>query len=236
MTMRLTGLSAALATLLLAGCGGSSSSSSTPTPPPPPPPPTTYSYQVSVLNLTNGQPLSPVAVVLHADGNLWENGASASVALEKLAEGGDAADILAWENAVSNAATETPVGPGSVGEIAISTQDETALTLSLATMLVNTNDAFSGLNAVDLSGLSVGDSMTWTLSAYDAGTEANDEAAGTIPGPADMGEGYNAIRNDIDKVVRHPGVVSQHDGLTTSVLTEAHRFDNPVMRVTVTRQ
>ncbi|MFT5808172.1 MAG: hypothetical protein ACI9LG_002473 [Moritella dasanensis] len=31
--------------------------------------------------------------------------------------------------------------------------------------------------------------MTYNLPAYDAGTEANSEAVGTIPGPADGGEG-----------------------------------------------
>lgn len=236
MTIRFTLCSAIVASTLLVGCGSDNNTPSPAPTPAPAPTPTTYEYDVQVINLTNAQPLSPVAAVLHATGNLWTFGEPASEALEKMAEGGDNSDILAWADALANVTTDAPVGPGATVTFSVSTQDETAMKLSLATMLVNTNDAFSGLNSVDLSGLMQGDSKTWSLAAYDAGTEANSEAAGTIPGPADQGEGFNAERNDIDKVVRHAGVVSQHDGLSTSVLTEAHRFDNPVMRVTVTRK
>ena len=64
----------------------------------------------------------------------------------------------------------------------------------------------------------------------------DDEAPGTIPGPADGGEGFNAARDDdADRVSMHGGVVSAMDGLITSVLTEQHRFDNPVVGVSVTR-
>lgn len=236
MKMQYTLCSALVASALLVGCGSDNDTPTTTPVPTPTPTPTTYEYDVQVINLTNAQPLSPVAVVLHAEGYLWANGEAASEAIEKMAEGGDNSDILAWSDALANASTEAPVGPGATAMISISTQEETAMKLSLATMLVNTNDAFSGLNSVDLSGLMQGESKTWSLAAYDAGTEANSEAAGTIPGPADGGEGFNAERNDINKVVRHAGVVSQHDGLVTSVLTEAHRFDNPVIRVTVTRK
>ena len=47
-------------------------------------------------------------------------------------------------------------------------------------MLVNTNDAFTGLNAIDVSSLAVDEALTFTTFAYDAGTEANSEAAGTF--------------------------------------------------------
>ena len=102
-------------------------------------------------------------------------------------------------------------------------------------MLVNTNDAFTGLNAYNLADLDVGEEWTSVARAYDAGTEANSEAAGTMPGPADDGEGFNAERDDADFVALHPGVVSADDGLSSSVLSVQHKFDNPVMRITVTR-
>jgi hypothetical protein len=71
--------------------------------------------------------------------------------------------------------------------------------------------------------------------AYDAGTEANTEAKGSMPGPADGGEGFNAARDDVNFVHIHPGVISQYDGLADSVLMPSHRFDNPVLAVTITR-
>jgi len=49
------------------------------------PPPVPVSYDVTVTNLTNAQPLSPPAVVLHGDDTLWQIGDVASVELEALA-------------------------------------------------------------------------------------------------------------------------------------------------------
>jgi len=59
-------------------------------------------------------------------------------------------------------------------------QDVTDAKLSVATMQVNTNDAFSGLDALDLSAFAVG-SWAATSDVYDASTEVNSEAAGTMP-------------------------------------------------------
>jgi hypothetical protein len=86
-----------------------------------------------------------------------------------------------------------------------------------------------------LSGLSVGDTWSAYTSVYDAGTESNSEAQGTIPGPADGGTGFEAERDDVDFVGMHSGVVSMDDGLATSVLTQAHRFDNPAAYIVITR-
>jgi len=101
---------------------------------------------------------------------------------------------------------------------------------------VNTNDAFTALNNLGAANMAVGESRTATTISYDSGTEANTEAAGTIPGPADGGEGFNAVRDDIANEVRmHSGVLSADDGLNSSRLSEIHRWDNPVARITVTR-
>lgn len=50
-------------------------------------------------------------------------------------------------------------------------------------MLIPTNDAFTGVNAADLSSMAIGDSLTLSGSTWDSGTEANTETAITIPGP-----------------------------------------------------
>ena len=93
----------------------------------------------------------------------------------------------------------------------------------------------NNVGILDLSTFAVGDSWTATAGVYDAGTEVNSEAAGTMPGPADGGEGFNATRTDTGYVAMHPGVVSGDDGLTNSVLTVQHKFDNPAVRIMVTR-
>lgn len=194
-----------------------------------------YEFTVQVTNLTNAQPLSPIAAIAHSEGMLWQIGEPASAALELMAEGGDNSELLATDFAMASSSAESPLPPGEQVTIMLSTEQLDSLKISLATMLVNTNDAFTGLNAIDVSSLAVNESLSRTSFAYDAGTEANSEAAGTIPGPADSGEGYNEMRDDIDRVAMHPGVVSQNDGLTNSVLTSQHKFDNPVARFTITR-
>ena len=194
-----------------------------------------YEFTVQVTNLTNAQPLSPIAAIAHTEGMLWQIGEPASAALELMAEGGDNSELLATDFAMASSSAESPLPPGEQVTLMLSTEQLDSLKISLATMLVNTNDAFTGLNAIDVSSLAVNESLSRTSFAYDAGTEANSEAQGTIPGPADSGEGYNEMRDDINRVAMHPGVVSQDDGLTNSVLTSQHKFDNPVARITITR-
>ena len=49
--------------------------------------------------------------------------------------------------------------------------------------------------------------------AYDSGTEANSEAAGTIPGPVDGGQGFAPVRDDpVDRVLMHSGVLTAAGG------------------------
>lgn len=214
--------------LVLSACGSDDDDNEMPT----------YSYQVEVKNLTNAQPLSPIGLAVGQELMMWEAGETADVALEKLAEGGDNSDWL--QQAEANGAWtslsgEGPVMPGTTATLMLDFQAESPMAkLALVTMLVNTNDAFTGLNGVMLPQV-VGESLSWQAMAWDAGTEANSEAAGTIPGPADGGEGYNASRDDTNKISIHPGVISMDDGFTTSVLNQAHRFDNPVIGVRITR-
>lgn len=197
--------------------------------------PVNYSFEVNVLNLTYAQPLSPVFVAAHTEGALWEIGSPASTALEMLAESGSGAELAALATLQTSMSGTDAVMPSQNDTVSVTLTDTMPALLTVVTMLVNTNDAFTGYTGIDVSGLNVGDSMTYTVGTYDAGTEANSEMMGTIPGPADGGEGFNAARDDVDFVAMHSGVVSKDDGLTTSVLTQMHRFDNPTMRITVTR-
>ena len=221
------------ASLLTAACGGDGTSDA---------PtsvaivdPVVVSYEVSVTNLTNAQPMSPIAVVLHNEGNLWQVGESASVELETLAESGDNSMVLELDVVLASGSGEGTLMPGMSETIMVSSVEIVPSNLSLATMLVNTNDAFSGINAMSLENLGVGESISMVTGSYDSGTEGNSESSMSIPGPAAGGEGFNSARDDVDFVAMHPGVVSQDDGLSSSALTFEHRFDNPTLRVTITR-
>lgn len=208
-----------------------------------PPMPAMATFEVAVSNLTNSQPLSPIGVVVHEPGfSAFDIGSSASVGLEMLAESGDnsqfLSDAMATGIVVLTASGTGVIMPGTGETVTFSVLESSipVFELSLMTMLVNTNDAITGVKEISLDGMGAGDSVTVRTIAYDSGTEANSESGSTVPGPAAGGEGFNAARDDIaDIVTMHAGVVTQDDGFATSALGEAHRFDNPVAQVTLTR-
>lgn len=213
--------------LFLAACGSDGGGSSA-------------SFRVTLTNITQSQPLSPMAVVLHGDAySAWDLGVSASQALEVMAESGSPADLIQTADTdpdVLDTATGAGVVlPGATDSVELTVFNTKGIKLTLATMLVNTNDAFGGLNGQPLSELAVGQSAIFMAPAYDAGTEANSESADTVPGPAAGGEGFNAVRDDMDFVRIHPGVISGQDGLAGSALSGVHRWDNPVFKLVVTR-
>jgi hypothetical protein len=213
----------------LFGCGGDGDGNSSPV----------ATYDVKLTNLTANQPMAPIAAILHGQGfTAWQVGATARDGLEQLAEGGDPGSLLA--EAAANLAVRDWVSghgivpPGSSDTVALTGRLEGAQ-LSVASMLVNTNDAFTGTTGQSLDDLQVGQSMTIDMSSYDAGTEDNSETASSVPGPVAGGEGYNPARDDRDFVTVHPGVVSADDGLAVSALDESHRFQNPAAQLVITR-
>ena len=203
--------------------------------------PVDASYVVTVTNITNGQPLTPLAVVLHESGyDAWQLGASASQGLEMLAESGNPADFLTESTANANvmetaASTNGPFGPGAQESVSMTVTHSADLQLSIAAMLANTNDAFTGVNNWKIGDLAVGETATILTKVYDAGTEKNTETSATMPGPAAGGEGFNSDRDDLNVITIHPGVVSTDDGLTGSALNETHRWLNSAAKIVVLR-
>ncbi|QYJ87916.1 spondin domain-containing protein [Shewanella mesophila] len=218
--------------LLLAGCSDNDHSDSTP----PPTPELDKMFTITVTNLTANQPMSPIALLaIDKDYYPWQTGEMASHALEKLAESGDSSGFVAQAGTIASLTTgEGILAPGASETLTV-TLAQDATSVAVLTMLVNTNDAFSGLNHLDLDAMNIGDTQQKLAAVYDAGTEANSELKGTIPGPADGGEGFNADRDDVNRVHLHPGVISHDDGLMDSVLNASHRFDNPTLRITLKR-
>jgi hypothetical protein len=196
------------------------------------------SYKVTFKNLTYAQPMAPMAVAYHSkDVSIFEVGKSAGLGLEKLAEGGDNSELLSELSENVSVASNI----GGTGLILPSQSDTVTIEgnpsecISVVAMLVNTNDAFAGVDCVDVVSLKKGETMMLTLPTYDAGTESNSETGASIPGPAGGGEGFNASRDDRDFVSVHSGVLTQDDGLITSALTEAHKWDNPAASVMIER-
>lgn len=213
--------------LALVGCGGDDDDVNVVT---------TQTYEVTVVNLTNNQPLGPTGVILHTDDYTpWSSGALASDGLEVLAESGSPADWLAEATDVlAQTNTDGVTAPGASTSVTLTISQSDTLYLTTASMLVNTNDAFTGVSGATIGDLNPGDSLRLRPNVYDAGTEANTETSASIPGPAANGEGFNS-ESENRVITIHPGVVSADDGLTTSALDESHRFDQGAQGITITR-
>ena len=215
-------------------------------------------FTVQLTNLTYSQPFSPAAIILHEPGyNAFVDGDAASLGLEQLAEGGNPAEVMAealaatqYLDAVATSGATAPRSIGAMSTLLVPLLDVDNLRISFTTMLVDTNDAFTGINAADISNMTVGQSVSFMTPTWDSGTEANTETASTMPGPAagaagggGASAGFDAARDDLfDLVHFHPGVVtsanasdSSKEGLSSSVLTEADRWDNPTARIVITR-
>ncbi|CAM9660357.1 unnamed protein product [Ectocarpus sp. 12 AP-2014] len=147
--------------------------------------------RVRVRNLTYLQPFSPMLVVAHTDDvALFKEGLPANDAIKLMAEDGDNSALL--ELAASDGvapficgavAGEGPVLPGETWRGTL-TIDESVCpdpVYSVVSMLINTNDAFVGIDSDDLN---VYGSSKVFPPAFDAGTEANNELCTHIPGPA----------------------------------------------------
>ncbi len=207
-------------------------------------------FEVTVTNLTLGQRFTPILVATHRKGvKLFELGQAASPQLEILAEDGDTAPLTALLRGmpevldVTDSGSLLPMGllsPG--GSVTLFVQTRGAFDqISVAAMLIPTNDAFVGLSGVE--GPSGNRMATYFSPAYDAGTERNDEICrpgdpkGSIPGPDCMTpppSGTGTAENFVVHI--HSGIHGTGGGVATSNLNPSMRdWRNPVAKVTIRR-
>jgi hypothetical protein len=165
-------------------------------------------YDVTVTNVTRGQSFTPILMATHGEGvRLYRLGDAASPELAALAEGGATqplADLLAANPQVSHIATSQGLlGPGHSVTVRIAAE-KGAKRLSMAAMLVPTNDGFFALNGVDLP---KGNEPAVSFSPiFDAGSEPNDELCINIPGPACGGIGGSPEAGGEGYVHVHAGI------------------------------
>jgi hypothetical protein len=190
-------------------------------------------YEVTVTNITRGESFTPSLVATHRDGvRLFASGAAASPELASLAEGGDTAPLAGLLEASGDvAAVATSEGlltPGQSVTIPIETRGK-ARQLSLAAMLIPTNDAFVGVTGVELPRRR-GSTASYTAPAYDAGSEPNDEDCANIPGPACGGEGGSPGASGEGYVHVHAGIHGIAD-----LPSATYDWRNPVARISIRR-
>ncbi len=196
-------------------------------------------YRVTIANATGGQPLAPGLVITHdRDFSLFAVNDAPSLELAEMAETGNpgplagvvgampgvgSADVLLGGGAMPPLAL-----PGEANSIIIATSGD-AKFFSATGMLAATNDAIYAVRGVRLPKKG---SVTVHAIAYDAGSEANNEADGDVPATP----GGNALDAGID-AGDGEGFIHVHRGIHGGAALDpaAHDWRNPVVEITIER-
>lgn len=194
-------------------------------------------YMVTVTNMTRAQLFTPILVSTHTQSvKLFSAGTAATPELRELAEEGSTDPLITLlrgfradvRDAVSTSGLLTPGVTVGIEVMGGGPFDR----ISIAAMLIPSNDAFFGVTGVPLP--TGNETVTFDAPAYDAGTERNDERCASIPGPNFVecgGPGGGA------RVGGGEGAVTIHNGIRGVGDLRANDRDwrNPVARITIRR-
>jgi hypothetical protein len=190
-------------------------------------------YDVTITNLTNSITFTPILVTSHRKPvSIFDLGIPADVELSRVAEGGDIGPLTTKLHANSQVVDVQNSGglllPGASVTVIVSAKRGAKL-ISLASMMLPTNDGFIGLDSVRAPKHG---SATYFSPGYDAGTEPNDESCANIPGPTCGGAPFSPGEDDNDE-----GYVHIHRGIHGIGDLKASMYDwrNPVAKITITR-
>ncbi len=204
-------------------------------------------YRITITNLTDGQPLTPALVATHkGNDGLFTVGDVASFELKEIAENGNLApmqDRVAGDGdffdlVVQTGSTAPPVLPGETISFEIDAAPPHNF-LSWTSMLICTNDGFTGVDTLKLPS-AVGQSVTGATQGYDAGTEVNTEAfadvvppCGPLTGQDSMGQGTATS----DPSLTEGGVIHHHEGIlgVGDLDPDINDWDNPVATIEIER-
>jgi len=205
---------------------------------------------ITVTNLTQGLHFTPILTSAHtSDNSLFMVGSAATAELQMMAEGGDISGLVSMLSSADANISENPaeglLAPGMSTTYTL-TNDSANTHLSMATMILPSNDGFVGLSGWQIP--TEAGTYTVMLNAYDAGTEANNElvngggAPGVLGIPAapsgGSGTGGTGVTDtETNTMVHiHRGTIGDDDmdGGKSDLNNSIHRWLNPVAKLTVT--
>ncbi|MGH8969331.1 MAG: spondin domain-containing protein [Actinomycetes bacterium] len=213
-------------------------------------------YEVTIKVRLAGQPLTPPLVATHRRSvEVFEVGEPASLGVQEIAENGNLAPLhtsLLNTGGVADvvAAAAPLVGRGVPGAAQFDQSvtftieaSEGARYLSWVSMLICTNDGFTGVDGLRLPG-DVGDRVRVGTAGYDAGTEVNTEDFGDIVPPCQGLVGIRSPTGETGTGTTNPalaegGVITHHPGIAGGVdlIPAFHGWDvdRAVAKIKVTR-
>jgi hypothetical protein len=199
-------------------------------------------YEVTITNGTGGQPFTPPLASTHEkSADVYDLGKASSYELKEIAENGNLAPMFAERTGNSKVfdvfQAAGPIGPR--GELTFTIDAEGgAKWFSSVSMLVCTNDGFTGVDSVKLP-KNVGDRYSVDLNAYETSTEANTEnLADIVPPCSDFETGTGKSNANLVQ----QGVIGHHPGITgtgsigaLNLTPAAHGWEGAVGSITITR-
>lgn len=215
-------------------------------------------FEVTITNLTGGQPFTPPVLATHKKStDVFTVGEPASFGIQQIAENGNNGPLVAslmtnsrvFDFTTGSLPPLVPASdPGGTGfpssDSYVITGSRGARFLSIATMLICTNDGFTGVDSLKLP-KKVGDTVTaWTM-GYDAGTEINTEDFADMVPPCQPLIGItsgDAGTGATDPTLAEGGIIHLHPGIDgvgvggmSDLLPGVHGWTDPVAKIEVTR-
>ena len=205
--------------------------------------------KVTITNLTAGQPFSPPVLVTHSKRtDIFTIGEPASEQIQAIAENGNSAPLqealgndVNVHQVVAGMAPLVPANdPGGTGfgssETYTITTHGNARFLSFASMLICTNDGFTGLDSISLPNRK----KTVYSAGYDARTEVNTEDFADIVPPC---QGLIGVSSDdpgtgtTNPRLAENGIVIPHVGIIGGIdlFPEVHGWSDPVAKIEIER-
>jgi Spondin_N len=212
-------------------------------------------YEVTITDLASGQPLTPPVVTTHRQRHdVFEVGQPASVGVREIAENGNSAPLLAFLEAdpldqfgdFAESTTGPLVPPGVPGDAMFDQSATLTVTgdpqrdrLSFVSMLICTNDGFTGVDGMHLPS-KVGRSVSAQTNAYDAFTELNTEDYADIVPPCQglIGDSSGEPGTGVsDPALAEGGVITHHAGIQggSDLEPDVHGWEDPVASIEVER-
>ncbi len=206
-------------------------------------------YRVTIYNLTTGQPFTPPVIAVHnRRADVFEVGEPAGEGIVAIAENGNNEPLVSalasnpnvFDYVVGSEPIVPASNPGGTGFDSVATfhvrADRRARRLSMAAMLICTNDGFTGIDSIRLPF----NSTTVYTKGYETRTETNTEDFADIVPPCqgligvssdDAGTGQsNPQLAEGGVIIPHVGVIGDSD-----LQRRVHDWSDPVAKIVIER-
>ncbi|MBT8100220.1 MAG: spondin domain-containing protein, partial [Gammaproteobacteria bacterium] len=206
-------------------------------------------YRITITNLTSGQPFTPPVIATHNHrASVFNLGEDSSEEIQSIAENGNNMPLVAALSANPNVSAvvegTAPLVPGgNPGGVPFESSASYTITasgsarfLSIASMLICTNDGFTGVDSVRLPWRT----RTIYAVAYDARSERNTEDFANMVPPC---QGLIGISTDdagtgaSDPLLAEDGFVIPHPGVhgIADLQPATHDWSDPVAKIVIER-